>query len=107
MQPRKPIYSTYEQNEDARAAISDFVIRLAEGVDGLQDLHSAGDFAALARECGRYAEQAVAFGYPLFAELAAQVAVAAADEKAERAEESLRELADVAYRIRLAHRGAA
>jgi hypothetical protein len=107
MQPRKPIYSTEESDPDLRDAISDFVIGLAEAVDLLQDLHSIGDFSALVRGCRERAEQATAFGYPAFADVASNIANAAAEEKAEPAEEGLRALAELTYRIRLAHRGAA
>ena len=107
MQPRKPIYSTEEDDPELRDAISDFVVGLAEAVDLLQDLHSVGDFAALVRGCREHAEKAAAYGYPSFAEIASEVAKAAAEEKADAAEEGLRELAGVTYQIRLAHRGAA
>jgi hypothetical protein len=107
MTPQKPIYSTHEDDATLRSAISDFVVTLAESVDLLQDLHSAGDFAALARRCREHAESATEFGYPAFADLAREVASAADREKAEPAEDGLRALADVARRVRLAHRGAA
>jgi hypothetical protein len=107
MQPRKPIYSTREDDPDLREAISDFVIGLAEVVDGLQDLHSSGDFRSLARESRQQAEHAMTYGYPLFAGLADKVARGADAEKAEATEDTLRELSDLVQRIRLAHRGAA
>jgi hypothetical protein len=107
MQPQKPIYSTREDDPDLREAISDFVVGLAEVVDGLQDLHSAGDFRALAYECRQQAEHAMTFGYPLFAGLADKIALDADAEKAEATESTLHELAELVRRIRLAHRGAA
>jgi len=107
MQPRKPIYSTFEDDPELRDAISDFVIRMAEVVDLLQDLHSAGDFAALALRSREQSEQATHYGYPEFAEVARVVAHAADEEKAEPAEEGLHRLAEIAQRIRLAHRGSA
>ena len=107
MQPQKPIYSTREDDPELRDAISDFVVGLAEVVDGLQDLHSAGDFRSLAHECRQHAEHAMTFGYPLFAGLADKVAHGADAEKAEATEATLRELAALVRRIRMAHRGAA
>lgn len=107
MQPRKPIYSTHEEDPDLREPISDFVIGLAEAVDLLQDLHSEGNFKALAESCRTHAEDATRLGYPAFSGTAHDVALAADEEKAEATEEGLRELCDLALRMRQAHRGAA
>lgn len=107
MQPRKPIYSTCEDDPDLREAISDFVIGLAEAVDILQDLHSDGTFEALATRCREHAGVAASLGYPAFAELAREIAAAADEEKAAPAEAGLHELGGLVQRIRQAHRGSA
>lgn len=107
MLPHKPIYSTRENDPDLGVEISDFVVGLAEAVDLLQDLHSAGDFQTLAAHSRGHADAAEGFGYPEFSELAREIASAADEEKAVPAEDGLRALAGIVQRIRLAHRGAA
>jgi len=106
-QPRKPIYSIHEERPELAEAINEFVIGLAERVDGLQDLHSLGELARLGDECGRLAEQADQLGYPDLAQVARSAAAACRDRKGDASEEALREATELCQRIRQAHRGAA
>ena len=107
MQPRKPLYSTLEEDSDFLDAISRFVIELAETVDALQDLCASGDLGSLSTSCQTVAERAATLGYPLFEQVALAAASAAADGKPGPAEEVLRELTELSLRIRGAHKGAA
>jgi hypothetical protein len=107
MQKRKPIYSTREEESQMHEEISDFVVRLAERIDTLQDLHSGADFDTLAHRSRGLSEQADELGYPMFAEAARLVAQACATDEPETAEQGLLEMSELARRIREAHRGAA
>ncbi len=105
--PRKPIFSQLEDVPDQQDAINDFVIALAERIDLLQDLHSAGDFARLGELCGEMADEAARLGYPIIASVARIAAGACLESKAEASEEALVEMTELTQRVRLAHRGAA
>jgi hypothetical protein len=107
MEKSKPIYSTREEEPEMHEEISDFVIRLAERIDSLQDLHSGADFDTLAHRSRCLSEQAGELGYPMFADAACLVAQACAIDEPETAEQGLLEMAELARRIRDAHRGAA
>lgn len=107
MQQRKPIYSVHEDDPQLHEPISEFVVSLAERIDGLQDLHSLADFACLSEHCRALAEEATRLGYPPLAAVAEAAAEACADHKAEASEEALMEMTDLCQRIRQAHRGAA
>lgn len=106
-QPRKPIYSVHEELPELAEAIDDFVIGLAERVDGLQDLHSLGDFPRLGERCGELALEADRLGYPELAQVARGTVAACRDLKADASEDALRQMTDLTQRIRQAHRGAA
>ena len=90
-----------------RGAIDDFVVSLAERIDILQDVHSAGDFERLSTYAGKILTEATELGYPMLAE-AIQAVIHACDEgKVETAEAGLLEMTELVRRIRRAHRGAA
>lgn len=105
--PRKPIYSVLEEDPELQEPINDFVIGLAERIDGLQDLHSSGDFDRLGAGCLLMADEAERLGYPLMASVARVAAVACKENKADASEEALVEITELSQRIRQAHRGAA
>ncbi len=104
---RKPIYSVHEEDPELQEPINDFVVGLAERIDGLQDLHSLADFTRLGELCSELAGEAQRLGYPLLASAARHASEAARDGKAEASEEALVEITDLTQRIRQAHRGAA
>jgi hypothetical protein len=107
MSSRKPIYSVHEEDLELQESIHDFVVGLAERVDGLQDLHSLADFDRLAELCQELERDAARLGYPLLASVAASAAGACLEGKAEVSEGALREMTELTQRIRQAHRGAA
>jgi len=102
-----PIHSIREDDVDLLDAISDFVVGLAERVDLLQDAESAGDFEELRGLALRLAEEAEQYGYPALGAVAGEIRAACEEAKADKAQQSLVALTDIALRIRLGHRGAA
>jgi hypothetical protein len=107
MERRKPIYSVHEDKPELQEPINEFVIGLAERIDGLQDLHSLADFDRLGEQCRELAAEAERLGYPVLASVASSALEACRDRKGEVSEEALVEMTDLAQRIRQAHRGAA
>lgn len=103
----EPIYSTHENAPDLEEAISDFVIKLAERIDVLQDVHSVGDLGKLDSLSTTLAADARNFGYDDLADQALAVSEACAEGKADAAESGLVEMGELSRRIRRAHRGAA
>jgi hypothetical protein len=106
-QHRKPIYSVHEEDPELQEPINDFVIGLAERIDGLQDLHSLADFSRLAELCVDLELEAVRLGYPLLGSVAGVAGDACREGKAEACEQALLEMNELTQRIRQAHRGAA
>lgn len=104
---RKPIYSIHEEDPELQEPINDFVLSLAERIDGLQDLHASGDLAHLALLCGELGGDAQRLGYPTFASVAKVAAEACRECQAEASEKALVEMTGLIQRIRQAHRGAA
>jgi hypothetical protein len=102
-----PIYSARDDDCEAREQISEFVIRLAERVDRLQDVEGGGQLAALQEHASVLAQDADQLGFELLAEVALRVAEASQHAKPNDAQDALVELTIVARRIRLGHRGAA
>ena len=107
MSRRKPIYSVHEEDPDLQEPIHEFVVGLAERIDGLQDLHSLDDFARLAELCALLSDEAQRLGYPILATVARSAAEAAGESKRESSEQALVEITEITQRIRQAHRGAA
>ena len=103
----KPIYSVHEDDPELQDVINDFVLSLAERIDGLQDLHLSRNLAQLGVECSALAEEALRLGYPAFASVAEAAAGACLESKAEASEGALVEMTELIQRIRQAHRGAA
>ena len=102
-----PIYSTLDLDPSVRDAINDFVIRLAEDVDLLQDAESEDDLPRVAKLAGSLSAEATKLGYPVLADIATRVADACALTAPDEARTALMDLTEVAYRVRLGHRGAA
>jgi len=103
----KPIYSIHEDDLELQEEVNAFVVGLAERVDLLQDLHSAGDLEQLAERCGGVGEEADRLGYPLLASASRAVMDACLEEKANACQDALLEITELTQRIRRAHRGAA
>ena len=102
-----PIYSARESDSEARDAISNFVVDLAQRVDMLQDAEGEDGFEPLRLLANTLASEAKRLGFELLASGAARVAEACIERKPDLAGDAMLELTDIAKRIRLGHRGAA
>ena len=102
----KPIYSSRSEELELRDAIDAFAIGLAERVDQLQDADFNRDWASLGSQSHTLVEDAKRVGFDPLSRCAEAVAEACDSADGERIHEFLRELTDVAKRIRMGHRGA-
>ena len=105
-EPIRPIFSTRADDPAFVEAIDAFVISLAERIDRLQDIDREGDLAQLAAIADGLAADAEAVGYEALARLAQVVETVAREENSEEAHANLVKLTEIAYRIRIGHRGA-
>ena len=80
---------------------------LAEQVDALQDADLEGDLDLLCDLANKLGERAQDLGYAAMSEIAATVAGACRDKKAEDAEAAMVDLTEISCRIRKGHRGSA
>ena len=104
---KRPIHSLLEDEPRLQEEISEFVIGLAEAIDGLQDAHSEGDLESLDRLAAELGARAIRYGYPPLAAISAAVQAACRDENPDAARKAVEEATEIARRIRLGHRGAA
>jgi hypothetical protein len=102
----RPIHSALGEDPSLAAAIEAFVVGLAERIDELQDCEAQGTLTALAERAAALAADATRIGYKPLAEWAEAVGRAAVERNAQDARKALLELTEVAYRVRLGHRGA-
>ena len=102
----RPIHSALGDDPTQANAIEAFVVGLAERVDELQDCEAQGTLARLAERAADLAAEAAKVGYGPLAEWAEAVRRSSADRNAQDARKALLELTEVAYRVRLGHRGA-
>jgi hypothetical protein len=104
---KPPIRSTQEDVAELADQIDRFVIGLGERIDAIQDAELARAstrVSALARALSADAER---LGYPGMALSAKGVAMAAEDDVPDELQETIRELTEIAQRVRRGHRGAA
>jgi len=102
----RPIHSALVEDPAHTAAIEAFVVALAERIDELQDCEAQGTLARLAERAAALAADATRIGYKPIAEWAEAVQRAGLEQNAQDARKALLELTEVAYRVRLGHRGA-
>ena len=105
-EPIRPILSSRADDPTLGETIDAFVIGLAERIDDLQDAETETDLARLATCADGLAADAEALGYETLARVAQVVEAAAREEKADEAHANLVKLTEIAYRIRMGHRGA-
>lgn len=101
-----PIFSSRADDQTFADAIDAFVIGLAERIDHLQDADGEADLSRLSDLARDLAADAEPVGYEPLARVARAVETAARDEKQDEAHENLVNLTEIAYRIRMGHRGA-
>ena len=102
----KPIYSSRGADSSLDDTVDQFVIRLAERIDTLQDAEAKGDLAELAALTGELTAEADAAGFETFASTAEALEAACFGDEAKAARERLLDLTEIAQRIRLGHKGA-
>jgi hypothetical protein len=102
----RPIYSSRADDPALAEAIDAFVIGLAERIDHLQDAETEADLPRLAAFARDLAADAEALGFGALGRVAQVVEAAAREEKSDEAHASLLKLTEIAYRIRMGHRGA-
>jgi hypothetical protein len=102
-----PILSSRADDPQLRHQIDEFVIRLAERVDAVQDALCSGDLALLKSRCSLLSQDAARLGYSSLADAARSAATASAEDKAELAEDAIVAITQLSQRIRLGYRGAA
>jgi len=105
-EPIKPIYSSRADDPAFVEAIDAFVIGLAERIDHLQATERETDLAHLADSARDLAADAEELGYEAMTSVAQAVETAAREEKSDEALANLVKLTEIAYRIRMGHRGA-
>jgi hypothetical protein len=101
----RPILSSLANDASLAPAIDAFVIALAERVDELPDCEAQGALPRLAERAARLAQDAEKVGYEPLCAWAETVRRACAERNPQDARKALLELTEVAYRVRLGHRG--
>jgi len=104
---KPPIRSTQEDIAELAEEIDRFVIHLSERIDGIQDAELAGCLDEVASMTRQLSSDAERLGYPVMAQVAKAVAMAAEDGKTSAMQECVVDLTDIAQRVRRGHRGAA
>jgi hypothetical protein len=106
MDDRRAIRSALGDDPSNVAAIEAFVLGLAERIDELQDCEAEGAFSRLAERASELALDAAKAGFDPLAEWAELVRRAGAERNGQDARKALLELTELAYRVRMGHRGA-
>jgi hypothetical protein len=102
----RPLFSTLAEDPEAEAVIDDFVLRLAERIDALQDVEAAGALDDLAVQLTSLRTEAEASGFDFLARCAEAVEAACRQSDSSAVRKELVELTGVARRVRLGHKGA-
>jgi hypothetical protein len=101
----RAILSAFANDAGMATAIEAFVVGLAERVDELQDCEAQGALPRLAERAARLAQDAAKTGYEPLCVAIEAVQRACTDRNPQDARKALLELTEVAYRVRLGHRG--
>lgn len=102
-----PIRSVHEDDPELAPSIDRFVVGLGEWIDTLQDACAAGDLKRVRDEANGQAVEAERLGYPVLAQGAAKVGVAAEQGESQATRKAIGDLIELVQRIRLGHRSAA
>ena len=103
----KPIRSAREDDPDLEDSLDTFILRLGEAVDGLQDAVMAQDWARLSARAQAFQRGAEELGYPALVEVLGDVLEAATRADDESARKGVRDLTEIAQRVRRGHHRAA
>jgi len=105
--PPKPIRSLREDEPETEERIERFILTLGEQIDRLQDDEAAGDLGALASHARAFEDRSRELGYPPLADAAGRIRAACEEGSPEAALKAVRDLTELAQRVRRGHRGAA
>jgi hypothetical protein len=103
---RKPIFSSRADDPEVSELIDDFMVSLAEQVDGLQDAEANGNLTVLAELTSILATRAEGLGFGVLAAAAGDLESCCQTDQIEESRDALIELTDIAKCIRMGHRGA-
>jgi hypothetical protein len=102
----KPIYSSRADDLEFRDSIDEFVVKLAERIDRLQDADSRGDLKEVADLGAALAADSRHLGFESLALACEVVHACACEENGVATHRELVALTEISHRIRLGHRGA-
>ena len=102
----RPLFSTLAEDPSAEAVIDDFVLRLAERIDGLQDAESTGALDDLSKQLASLRTEAEASGFDFLARRAEAVEAFCRQGDPSAVRKELVELTGIVRRVRLGHKGA-
>jgi hypothetical protein len=102
----RPLFSTLAEDPAAESVIDDFVLRLADRIDGLQDAEAAGAIDDLAKQLASLRTEAEASGFDFLARCTEAVEAACRQSDPSAVRKELIELTGIARRVRLGHKGA-
>jgi hypothetical protein len=103
---QKPIFSSRADDPEVSELIDEFMVGLAEQVDGLQDAEVKEDLAELGALTGDLAVKAESLGFGVLAAAAGDLQSCCHSGQLQEARDALVEITNIAKRIRMGHRGA-
>jgi len=103
---RKPILSSRSNDPAVTERIEDFLVGLAECVDGLQDAEFKGDLNEVAIAAHALGTAARELGFDLLAGSASDLERCCRSDSLEQVRDTLIDLTEIAKRVRMGHRGA-
>jgi hypothetical protein len=101
----RPIYSTRANDESLGEAIDNFIVRVSDRIDALQDAEMHGDFCLVGSLAETLIRESDEVGFSPLSRSATVIAASAEKQSAEEVHTALVELTEIARRIRLGHRG--
>jgi HPt (histidine-containing phosphotransfer) domain-containing protein len=102
---RKPILSSRSDEPQAADKIEEFIVRLAERVDDLQDAEFKGDLEDLSTMAHSLGSTALELGFDLLAASASELERCCLSDSVEQVTETLIDLTEIAKQVRMGHRG--
>jgi hypothetical protein len=105
--PEPALRSSREDDPELELQIDDFVVRLGETVDELQDTEAAGHLEQLRQQAERLASRARELGYEPLSDAARRIRDACDDPNPLAAHKAIEDFTELSKRVRRGHRSAA
>jgi hypothetical protein len=105
--PEPALRSSREDDPELELAIDDFVVRLGETVDALQDAEAAGQLDGLRQQADALVLRARELGYEALAEAARRIREACDEPNPMAAHKAIEDFTELSQRVRRGHRSAA